>query len=233
MSRPLYNWIKASLDGKAERKNGSVIACDFDYKPMSELAFSSAILTEFGMPALDASAKDPAYMALKFQPESTRRRPVAAACPASTGKQKMFFPGNFRIVIDGIDATRVSKIDAFTIKQGIVSGDVGGGRTAQIEPAKLEFPNLVITLQAASAQTWQAWYEDFAIKGNNGDDREKSGVIELLGEGKTVLARLRLSNLGIVRLAPVPEPGVEKATPSQITAELYVERIQLEVPAFD
>ena len=56
--------------------------------------------------------------------------------------QKQFLPSNFRLEIDGLDCTKVSKIDSFTVKQPIQTDDIGDKRDYKKEPGKLEFPNL-------------------------------------------------------------------------------------------
>jgi hypothetical protein len=234
MGRPLYDWIKASFDNKPLRKNGSVIACDFDLKSMSEHEFFNALITEITIPTLDASDKDPAYMVLKALPEVTRWKPTAAVCPAPPKPApKPWVAANFRFTLGGLDTSRVAKIDSFTIKQGIASAPVGGTREPGIEPTTIEFPNLKITLNAASAKGWQDWFEASVIKGDSGDAQEKDGAIEILApDFKTVLARIGLSHVGIVRLAPLDPAAGDGATgPSRITADLYVERMDLTVNA--
>ena len=47
------------------------------------------------------------------------------------------------------------------------------------------------------------WLEDFVVRGNNGQDREKVGVLEYLApDMKSTLLSLNLFGLGIFRAAP-------------------------------
>src|SRR6185503_6319935 len=54
MSKGFYDWIKASFDCKYQRKNGAVIAADYNYKAITRLDFFNALISEIGFPALDA-----------------------------------------------------------------------------------------------------------------------------------------------------------------------------------
>ncbi len=75
MSREFYNWIDTAIKFTSNvdgRKNGAIVHFDYDYNELSRLTFHEALVTEFAMPALDASSKDPAMMTVKFKPEWTR-----------------------------------------------------------------------------------------------------------------------------------------------------------------
>lgn len=233
MAKPVYDWIAASWKGNYQRKNGAVVAADYTYNATSKREFANALLTETTFPAMDAASKEPGYLTLKFSPESVRYGKASgdkAQLPAAKGEQKQWLPSNFRLQIDGLDASRVAKIDAFTVKQKVTADAVGDARDYQREPGKLEFPNLVITLSAADADAWIAWHEDFVIKGNNGQEKEKNGTLGLLATNRQdVLATVRLYNMGIVSIREAAnETGADAV--QRYVAELYVERMELEGP---
>ena len=146
-----------------------------------------------------------------------------------TTAQKQFVASNFRLEIDGLDCTKVSKIDSFTVKQSVQTDDIGDKRDYQKEPGKLEFPNLRITIAEAAAKTWIEWHEDFVIKGNCGDDQEKSGAIVFLSPNRQKeLGRIVLHHLGIFALRRQPATaGAE--TIARVVAELYCERMELQI----
>lgn len=228
MSADLYNWINASWSGNYLRKNGAVVAADYNFVAVSQREFFNALIAETTVPRLDASSKDPAYLTLKFAPEYTR---IGKASGKVTGAadvaQKRWLPANFRVTIDGLDCTRISAVDSFTVKQSAATDDIGDARDYRREPARLEFPNLSITLLESSATTWFSWFDDFAIKGNNDDSKEKKGSIAVLSPNRTdELLRIDLFNLGIFRI------GTDKAEassdrPATVTAHLYCERMEL------
>ena len=93
----------------------------------------------------------------------------------------------------------------------------------------METPNLRITLAESSAQTWTTWFDDFVVKGQSGDENEKSGKLSFLTpDRKSTLAEVSFFNLGIFRLEPEPQP-VDAQKIARIRAELYCERMELKV----
>ena len=141
-------------------------------------------------------------------------------------KQKLWRTSNFRLQIDGLDCTRVSKIDAFTITRRVTTTVSGSGEVTLI-PDRIEFPNLRITLSQAWAQSWFDWHESFVVQRKNSDADERNGAISLLAvDAKTELSRITLHHLGIIRIDPVA-PTVLDAL-QRVTAELYCEEMQLE-----
>ena len=238
--RSLYDWIAASWKMNYQRKNGSIVAADFRHRPKSERQFFNALITELTVPACDASEMDPGFLTLKLAPELTRAVAPAGSLP-SPPPARAWRPANFRLIIDGLDTSRVSKIDSFTVKQQIVENAVGSERDYGKEPGKLEFPNLKITFAESSAQTWLDWLEDFVVKGNAGDDKERGGTLEFLSPNQgTVLARIRFFNMGIVSVGPAKavrnpcnsgcpaDPEDVRDAFGKMQAELYVERMEFE-----
>src|SRR4029077_17363640 len=125
MSEAVYDWIPASWERKFAPKGGSIIAADFNMEAKQKREFFHALITETGIPACDGSSKEPAYMTIKFAPEFTRTVKASGKVVANDTKgQKQWLPSNFKLEIDGLDCTRVNKIDAFTIKQSVVQNPV-------------------------------------------------------------------------------------------------------------
>ncbi len=225
MSKGFYDWIKASFDGAPQRKNGSVVAADFDRSTRAVRDFTNALITEVGFPALDAAAKDAAKMSIKFKPETTRLKAGSGKLnPTNPKQQKPWLPSNFRLSIDGIDTTHVTKVDAFTWKQDIIESGGGDKPAATLEPAKIEIPNLKVTLSDQFAHDFWAWHEDFVIKGNNSEDQERGGSLAFLStDQKTVLFTLTFSNLGIFKIGETPEESADGIR--RTTAEMYCENV--------
>jgi hypothetical protein len=172
-------------------------------------------------------------VSVKLSPEYTRSvagsgKQVSAA--SKGGIQKKWLPSNFRFEMTGLDGSRVNSIESFTVTQKVVVNPVGEQRDYQKEPAKLEFPNLRLTLSEANAQTWYDWLNDFLVLGRNGQDKERDGAIVYLSQDlKTELGRINLFSCGIFGLEPVKtEAGSESIR--RVAADLYCERMQLQVP---
>jgi len=229
MGTALYDWISASWQMNYQRKDGSITACDFKMEAHSQRQFFHALITETGIPACDGASKTPGYITLKFSPEYTRVL-KASGQESAPGKsmQKLWLPQNFRLEIDDLDCSKVARIEPFTVKQNAISDDTGDARDTAQEPGKIEFPNLKISMSDVTSQTWREWHEDFVIKGNNSEDKERHGRLVFLTPNRQhELAEIRFFNLGIFKL--VDHKG--EASNDQIkrcVAELYCERMEFE-----
>ena len=225
----LYEWIQASWAMSYARKDGSIVTGDATFQAKTELEFFQALVTETTFPALDAGSKDAGHMTVKLAPEYTRARKASGKLtPPAARVQKKWLPANFRFELSGLDCSKVSRIDSFTIKQTAATDDLGERRDVLKEPAGVEFPNLRVTLAEVSAQTWHEWHEDFVIKGNCGDDQEKEGAIVLLAPDlKAELARITLHHVGIFALRRVPQTTTQQVP--RLVADLYCEQMVLHV----
>ena len=232
MTKPIFDWIKASWEGNYQRKKGAITACDHKLQAQSVREFFEALVTETTIPAMDGGSKEPTYMTLKFAPEWIRYKKgdgkkVSGEYGSPKGEQKAWLPANFRLEIPGLDCTRVNKVDSFTVKQSAIEDSFGDARDVPKEPGKLEFPNLKITFSEQTIDSWQAWHEDFVIRGNNGQDQEKSGALIFLSSNREKeLGRVTFNNLGIFKLSPEKsEANADQI--KRVTAELYCERMEL------
>jgi phage tail-like protein len=236
MSKELYNWIDTGFKQTSHsrgREDGAVVYMDYDQKEMSRLTWHNGLITELTMPALDASSKDSAMMTIKFQPEWTRKTWGGGGkftVPADAAKQKKWLPANFRLRIDGceVGCGKVNKIEALTIKQKVTENAVGEQRDYQKEPVYVDVPNLVITLPESHADEFYRWHEDFVIKGNNGEDREKGGTLEYLTPNlNEVLFTLHFYHLGVFKVtADKNEASGEPIR--RMKVEMYCEDIRFD-----
>lgn len=233
MGKSLYEWIRSSLDRQHIYKNGYVAAANYDYKAQAYRHFTNALITEISLPAFDAASKETGHMTVKFDPEQIRHANGDGADIKGqvNVKQKMWQPSNFRLRLGDLDCTKISKIDAITIKQSIVEDPVGEFRENQKCAAAIEFPNIKITGSMATIDSWAKWHEDFVINGNCGQDAELSGAIEFLSpNGKEVLGSLDLFQVGIFSLTATKLEAAKTGV-ATFTAECYVERMQLTLNA--
>jgi hypothetical protein len=231
MPKPLFDWVNSALNMAPIRKSGAIVTADINRKEQSRLQFNNALITEVGFPTLDGSSKDPGSLTVKFAPEFTT--PLAGKGADMSGmlnlkaSQKAWLPGNFKLSIPGIDCSRVSKIDAFTIKQKAAQDTLGQVRDLAKEPGKLEFPNLALYVAEASAGTFYAWFQDMVLKGNSGEQNERVGALELLDPGmKSVLLTVTFQHLGIFAFAPEKTASNVDAI-RRVKVEMYCEQITL------
>jgi hypothetical protein len=211
MKKAFYDWIKDSIGGRHTRKGGTIVTATDTHTATARLSFTGALISEIGFPALDAASKDAAKMTVRLSPQATHAVPLppsaaARALPAGPASPKPWLVSNFRIKIDGLDCSSVTRIGEITI--------------AQKEPATVEIPNLVITLPESHAGSWKRWHEAFVIKGNNGDEAEKTGTLEYLApDMKEVLFSLSF------KLKPDKVESGDEGS-GRVKAEMYCEGIE-------
>ena len=213
MSSEFFQWLAETCANKHVRKGGAIIAADFNYREMTRLAFKGALITEVGLPALDAASKEAAKMTIKFSPEYTQFASATGGGASIGGwpdpdavAQKKWLCSNFRLRISGLDqaCSRVNKIDSFGVKQKVVRRPPNGQlHDYQKEPSGIETPNLVITFPESSSKEFSDWHKDFVIQGHNGQDKEKEGTLEYLAPDlKEVLFTVTFHGLRIFKIAP-------------------------------
>ena len=214
MAKSLYDWIKSSVEPRAKfpKKNGAIIEFDSTMKEMGRRNFSNAHLTGVEFPGCDAASKEQASLTVTFSAETVRlSAPKGAATPPQPRKNAPWLRSNFRLRIQGLEAAtaRTSKIEAIEIKV--------------IQPAAIEVPNLVITVSDASVGPFYNWLDEFVVKGNSAQDRERTGVLEYLSPNMaSVLLAVNLFNLGILKVSPEPA-GADAVRRSRV--EMYCEAI--------
>ena len=229
MSKAFYAWLSDTMNRKSYRKNGAVVAADFNYQEVSRLNFFHALVSEIGFPALDGGSKDVGSITVKLSPEYTQRQTGKGnqLGASSVKAQKQWLRCNFQLLIDGLDCTKVNKIDAITVRQTVTQNAVGELRDYEQEPAYLDVPNLAVTMPEANAEDFFDWIEDFVIKGNNGQNGEKAGTLEFLGANmKDTFFTLSFHGLGICKVTPLRnESGAEGIR--RVRAEMYCEEMSL------
>jgi hypothetical protein len=228
-AKPLLDWIAQTWKGNFATKNGSILITDNAGTVFSQRDFNAGLITEVTVPDLDGSSKAAGFLTVKIAPERilTTAGKGTVSRP-STLKQKAWMTSNFRFEMDGLDASRVARIASFTVVQQIAGDQIGTTREPTKHPARLEFPNLQVSLSEAGSQKWADWYQDFVVNGNSTEDKEKNGAILFLGpDQKAELGRINLYNCGIFRFAPDKvEAGADRIR--RLTADLYCERMELD-----
>jgi hypothetical protein len=231
MGQSFKDWIKASLDGAHMYKSGELVVADFNRKAIQSREFKNALITEVGFPAADAAAKDVAYLSVKWALEDMLDKAGDGAMISKPNNmnQTMFRPENFRLTIDGLEATtgKVSKVEALTIKQSVTRDSIGNARVYELIPGKLEMPNLKITFNRNAVENIGKWHHDFLYVGNNDVSQEKTGLLEFLDATRQkVLLAIEFKGLGIIDLKG-DEFSNNNDKVSTVTAEMYCDQIDI------
>lgn len=229
----LMLWIAQSWRREFNRKSGHVIHADQNYRAQLQHNFYDALIEEVTVPALDASSKDALYLKVKIRPERVElvdgdqeRLQVP-----HKGTQKLWQAAAFRLSLDnGIDLSKVFKIDSFTIKQGIKPVTAGRWQKStfpELEPTKIDFPDLKIHMTMAHAGGILEWYKMVVLEGMPETEFETNGSIEFLSpDRKKVLGKISLYGVGIKGFSM----GKSEANSDQMkrcTFDLYVSHMGL------
>jgi hypothetical protein len=214
----VYEWINGFWQGQTVPRDGTLIALDANLKAKAELLFERAVIATSGPPTVDAARKTTGTITVQLLPERTSLEPGSGQVVpglVAKPKQPIWLTSNFRLQIDALDSTRVTKVEA-----GPISRQEGA----------IDLPDVRITLGEIGADTWIAWHESFVVKGKNDPTQEKAGTLALLAPDlKTQVGTVKMSGLGIYRLAP--EHGEDKSATAttRLTADLYCQRMTLGV----
>ncbi len=180
-SSGLFEWIASSWAATPPTRDGALLVCASNYTVVLEQAFDGAIIAETVVPAFDAANKSPAAVTVRFVSPSSigvANPGGSLAIPLGKGNVKLWLASNFKLEIDDIDCTKVSRIDGFTVRREVEASTGSAGTTLIAGP--IDFPNLRVYFSAASAATWTGWYQDFVIDGNDSPADERTGTIRLL-----------------------------------------------------
>jgi hypothetical protein len=227
----VLKWIQSSWRKSYGRRNGQISHANFNMKRTFEHEFFDALITETVFPALDGASKDAAYLKIKVQPERivTKKTNGAAMQPTLGTKQKMWTASSFRLNIDGVDDFKyANKIESFTIKQGVKKMYTGIDRFPQIEPTKIEFPNITGTISMEYADSLLKWFESYVEKGQADPKAQKTGSLEFLSpDRKNTLFQINLYEVGLINLSAV-QSSANADQIKRMKFELYVGRMDLD-----
>jgi len=231
LEKPVYDWISESWQGQASTKSGSLIALDADLQATTELHFERAVISATTIPAMDASAETACVLAIQLIPATINLEGAAGPVAGLVTKQRTpWLSSNFRIAIDGLDCTKVSKVNALTITSGESSLPNDRSRGPAGTVAAIDCPDVCVVFAEESSKSWADWHETFVIQGKNDDTQEKNGsLIFLAPDLQSQLGSVTFSGLGIYRLTREASSAGEPMHVRRTVAELYCQRMELVV----
>lgn len=229
VNSPLAQQLASSMvQGKMERKNGSLMAVDMNGNNVSDLRFRDALVTEVTVPACDASKQEAGFLTLKLSPEEIINAKASGKASATGAQSKTTWQSSlFRLQIDGVDCKMVRRIEPLTVKQVVSNEAAGEARIAQKQPGALEFGNVRLVVPESAAEPFRQWFDQLVVRGQT--NQEKSGSLTFLNADlKTELAVITFQNLGVIRVSPVAQSSADR--PAEVMIEMYCEQMQLGGP---
>ncbi len=216
----LLDWITRALAGEQPERDGAIVFLDYRANEVYRLEFTGARISDIELPRFDAEAKETTEWTVVFQPTTTSAsyRSAGRQHQAATarGKEKKWLAASFRLNISGLESAtaHVHAVEPIIVHQE--------------EGAPVRVGNLLITVNNAALPAFVAWHEEFVIKGNNTDDKERSGtLVQLAPNLKDDLFTIDLQHIGIVRITPTRAESTSRAVVSRSTIELYLEEVGL------
>ncbi len=228
-SYDIFKWIQGSWRHKSETRNGEILHANFNKKQTFVQEFQDAHILETTFPTLDGQSREPANIKVKFQPEKVvmKRAEGAQFSPVSARKQKSWVASKFRFSLEGIsNLDKISKIESFTIKQGIKKLYTGQDRFPELVPTKIEFPNLVCHIAEAFSGDLLKWHQD-NIKGRGEKDGQLSGALEFLTAAGDSLFKINLYEVGLVQYQILQATANEDKI-KRVKFELFIGRMDLD-----
>ena len=232
---PLDAWANSMLTGVHVRKTGSLSGGSIPAG--QQLQFRDALITAMTVPVLDASNTNPAYLRFTLTPEEIIQTALGAPL---NGSMNAWQDSDFQLTMGNLGTKGVVRIEPLTGAMELSSSALGEQRIATATPGKRTISNIRLTLAATDANpvtTWLAWFDDFVVKGNNGDDKELTFTLQL-GVGKRTdvsgvqrnytaanLLNLKGSGVGIIAVRWLPQSATTAARMLQV--DLYMERLEV------
>lgn len=245
MAPRFWDWLEKSFTYQAERRDGALVALDFDNRERWRRTFTGALIKEVTFPTLDGAAKEPAYLGVKFvvediddpqEPKTRKQEHREQESKGEWDKQRLWLPSMFTFVVDGLtqENQETCKIDGFTIKQEVIDVPVGGHLTTTKEPGRVDFPGISVHIVQRDAAPWIAWWKTFVRAGTHQQGQQRTGHIQYLkreakGGGRLTgeaLMTMELFGLGLLNVSPVKHESKQMQL-QKIKLDLYCEHMKL------
>ena len=207
----LYQWIGDAWFGQPARDRAVLDTFDPVTRRAETIELQKPLLREVVLPGLDASVHDQRFLKLKIAPQSVRRRPGGSVIVGEQEPGRELYAHAFTVEIDGIDCSGVQAVAPIAVQTRMEERKRGG---------LLAFSDVHLQVAAGKLGSFQAWFDDFVLRGNNDDDKERDGRVTFYDPLlKDALATLELYHLGIYRV------GAADRALAQV--DLYCERMEL------
>jgi hypothetical protein len=165
--------------------------------------FQGWTVVETDMDGCDASSKDPGYFTLVLQGGTSGTPSLttwdSAKYPIDPKVQKKWLPANFRLRMDGLDCSHVTKIGAFSVKQTVADLD-GDGKLDR----KVDISNVAVTMPLADAVPV---FQYLASDGKIGADLwPANGDLDFNDQLANVLTTFHFGRMEPLSIEPVFDP---------------------------
>ena len=234
-SAPFYKWVEDFFKGTQTRKNGAILAGDFNYNVRAKRIFKEGLLRELTLPALDANGKDALYANVTLAVERIDYQPGGGSDKldpqvGNVENTKLWKQADFKFNLAGFDMTGVNKIEPITLKQNIIEYASGGLRVITKTPSTMEYPNVTFTVPESHVKSL---IDHFNLYGNaeqkmqDFTSRIPEGSIEYLGSDHSTKATLKMFQLEVFNIQPdKADSGTDNI--KNVKVELFCEKMEFQ-----
>jgi len=125
MSSALYDWIKAECGGNYPTHRGGIIVTDSNLKPIQELKFSNAVISEVTFPSVLSRDNTATSMVIHISASNMSLAAITSGPLTPPARHQPWEQGDYKLTIQGVDCTQVSRIDSLTIQFKVVDSANG------------------------------------------------------------------------------------------------------------
>jgi hypothetical protein len=189
MEPAVYSWINSAMAGGkgAGPRDLTLQYLDGNNLEKRVADLSQATITEFSLPALDASSKETAFMTLTVSSQAVRYKNGSGATVSysPTAAQKGWLEANFKLEVGGAEGKMVTKVSS-------IGFEVAEGTSRPL------FREFTVTVSEADLSPFSKLLETFVIGGQNGPEYEKSAKLTFLGpDFVTAMGALTMTGVGL------------------------------------
>ena len=209
------DWIFTEWNGGSQslsEKDMEIIATDKESNIVMKRVSPNAQITGASFPTLEASSNSkgpPLYITVGLSPGNIEiEEPSGKLTGFSSGSSKGLATNRFSLSINGIDCSKVTKIDSFSFTKGTST------------PSRSLYSNLKVTLDDPNPSAWISWQNSLI---QNSDNEKSSGTLSFKNLSNQTVASISFNQLGICSITP---PNTSKS--NKTVVELYYESIELQ-----
>ena len=207
-------WLAGAAGGDGNVQDLRILQPDRAGAEAFVHVLSGARIRSMSLSALDATSRDAPTWSVVLDVAGVAWKLDKAKAPAEGVKTKQTSSGDFRLVIDGLDTSAVTRIEGLRV-------ELTGSASAKSKTAGVQVTPLSVTVAASGVGAWLDW-----IGGKSATPTTAS--IELLDASrKNVVTRLRLDGLTV---AAATRPGLVQGRPGApaLEVELHCTTLRIE-----
>ncbi|HEX4794931.1 MAG TPA: hypothetical protein VH370_14115 [Humisphaera sp.] len=222
-------FLSESLGGHS-RSDGAMYLVNAMGQVAQQRTLNHMMLNELTIPALSGASKDAVFLQIGLSVESSNLIKGGSFNGAKAGtRTKTAMANSFALTIPGLPTNRVQSIEPVTMRHKTTTNAVGELRDYEKQPTTWELSNIVFYVAANDAQAFLDWHEDFVMKGNNSNDKEKTLTLELKAPDlTTTLLTFNASGVGIVSAKYTTPSAAGSDAIMRLRVEVYAEKMTLD-----